>query len=56
MLKYLSRKYLLILITVAIVTVIFVTTKKLTGDQFVWGLVSLVGLYVAGNTVSRFKT
>jgi hypothetical protein len=53
--KYMSRKFLLVLVAITILAVAFFTTKKMTADNFVWGLCGLVATYITGNAVVKFS-
>lgn len=55
MLKFLSRKFLLVLIVITIFTIAFFMTDKMNSENFVWGMCGVVASYITGNAIVNFS-
>jgi hypothetical protein len=53
--EFKSRKFLLTLIGIGVLTCAFFATSKLDAGNFVLGICGLIGAYITGNAVVSFK-
>lgn len=53
--KFLSRKFVLVVLVIIIFTVAFFVTDKMSSENFVWGMCGVVASYITGNAVVNFS-